>query len=71
MMNNGFLKFNQELLDEYEIVVKNVLTARNLLVRISITDEIESSVRFKTYLDTAKEKEIAILFKVLAELEEN
>jgi hypothetical protein len=71
MMNNGYLKFNQELLDEYEIVVKNVLTARNLLVRISITDEIESSVRFKTYLDTAKEKEIAILFKVLAELEEN
>lgn len=70
MMNHGFLKFNQETLDEYATVVTNMLTARNLLVRISITDEIESSVRFKTYLNAAKEKEIGILFKVLAELEE-
>ena len=70
LMNNGYLKYNQELLDEYSTVVKNMLTARNLLVRISITDEIESAVRFKTYLDAAKEKEIGILFKVLAELED-
>ena len=71
LMNHGYLKFNQETLDEYETVVTNMLTARNLLVRISITGEIEASSRFKTYLDAAKEKEIGILFKVLAELEDN
>ena len=71
LMNHGFLKYNQETLDEYHTVVVNMLTARNLLVRISITGEIESSVRFKTYLDAAKEKEIGILFKILAELEDN
>ena len=55
---------------KYQTVVRNMLTARNLLVRISITGEIESSVRFKTYLDAAKEKEISILFRILAELED-
>lgn len=71
LMNNGYLKFNQQTLDEYATVVTNMLTARNLLVRISITGEIEAASRFKTYLDAAKEKEIGILFKVLAELEDN
>lgn len=71
LMNNGYLKYNQEMLDEYSAVVTNMLAARNLIVRISITGEIEASVRFKTYFDAAKEKEIGILFKVLAELEEN
>lgn len=71
LMNNGYLKYNQQTLDEYQTVVTNMLTARNLLVRISITGEIEASVRFKKYLDAAKEKEIGILFEVLAELEDN
>ena len=38
--------------------------------RKTITGEIESSVRFKKYLDAAKEKEISILFRILAELED-
>lgn len=71
LMSNGYLKFDQNILDEYETVVVNMLTARNLLVRISITGEIESSVRFKTYLDAAKEKEVGILFKIIDELESN
>ena len=71
LMYNGFLKYNQTTLDEYETVVTNMLTARNLLLKISITGDIEASSRFKTYLDAAKEKEIGILFKVLAELEDN
>lgn len=70
LMNNGVLKFNQDILDEYETVVTNMLTARNLLVRISITNEIEAAPRFKTYFDAAKEKEIGLLFKILAELED-
>lgn len=69
LMANSYLEYNQDLLDEYKLVVINMLTARNLLVRISITGEIEAKVRFKTYLDAAKEKEIAILFKVLSELD--
>ena len=70
LMNHGFLKYNEDTINEYQTVVRNMLTARNLLVRISITGEIESSVRFKTYLDAAKEKEISILFRILAELED-
>ena len=71
LMNNGVIKYNQTILDEYATVVTNMLTARNLLVRISITGEIEACQRFKTYLDAAKEKEIGILFKVLSEMEDN
>ena len=70
LMNNGALKYNQQTIDEYATVVTNMLAARNLLLKISITGNIELSNRFKTYLDAAKEKEIGILFKVLAELEE-
>ena len=69
MMSHGALKFNQETLDAYKIVVDNILAARNLLIRISITNDIEAGSRFKTYLETAKEKEVSILFNVLAELE--
>ena len=47
-----------------------MLTARNLLVRISITGEIESAVRFKNYFELAREKEISTLFRILAELED-
>ena len=70
LMDHGYLKFNQETLDAYATVVKNMLAARNLLVRISITDEIEAASRFKTYFNAAKEKEVNVLFEILAELEE-
>ena len=69
LMNTGHLKYNQETLDAYKIVVDNMLAARNLLIRISITEDISVGNRFKGYLETAKEKEVAILFNVLAELE--
>ncbi|MCM1084028.1 MAG: hypothetical protein NC393_08400 [Clostridium sp.] len=70
LMEHGYLKFNQDTIDEYETVVTNMLTARNLLVRISITGEIEAASRFKKYFDAAKEKEVCVLFKILAELDE-
>lgn len=69
LMEHGVLKYNQEILDEYETVITNVLAARNLLVRISISGDLLAATRFKTYFDAAKEKEVSILFKVLAELE--
>ncbi len=70
LMEHGYLKFNQETLDAYATVVKNMLAARNLLVRISITNEIEASSRFKTYFNAAKEKEVNVLFEILSELDE-
>jgi hypothetical protein len=69
MMANGYLDYNEGILKDYEVVVKNMMTARNLLVRISITEDVSAAVRFKMYFDIAKEKEVAILLKVLAELD--
>lgn len=70
LMKHGYLVYNQDTLDEYQVVVDNMLAARNLLLKISITGDIESASRFKKYFDGAKEKEISILFRVLAELED-
>lgn len=64
LMANEVIPFNQEMLDDYAVVVEDMLTARNLLVRISVTNEIEAGGRIAGYLDDAREKEIAILSKV-------
>jgi hypothetical protein len=42
-----------------------MLAARNLLVRISITGEIEKGSRIAEYLTSAKDKETIILGKVI------
>lgn len=64
LMANEVIPFNQEMLDDYAVVVEDMLTARNLLVRISVTNEIEAGGRIAGYLDNAREKETAILSKV-------
>ena len=64
LMANEVIPFNQEMLDDYAVVVEDMLTARNLLVRNSVTNEIEAGGRIADYLDDAREKEIAILSKV-------
>ncbi|MBR6222564.1 MAG: hypothetical protein IKQ71_03905 [Lachnospiraceae bacterium] len=64
LMGNDYLPMDQALLDEYLKVVDRCLTARNLLVRISITDEIDRVDRFGKYLNEAKEIEIKVLTKV-------
>ena len=68
LMANEVIPFDQEMLDEYAEVEDDMLAARNLLVRISITDDISISNRFKMYFDAAKEKEIRILTKVMEQL---
>lgn len=70
LMANSYLTYDEGLLKDYEAVVNNMLTARNLLVRISITEDVTAAERFKTYFDIAKEKEVAALLKVVAELDE-
>lgn len=65
LMANEVIPFDQAMLDEYAEVVDNMLTARNLLVRISVTEEIEAGDRIAAYLDDAREKEVAILNKVV------
>lgn len=65
LMANEVIPFDQAMLDDYGVVVEDMLTARNLLVRISVTGEIEAGDRIAGYLDNAKEKETAILSKVV------
>jgi hypothetical protein len=68
LMANEVIAYDQGLLDEYNTVVEDMLAARNLLVRISITGEIEAGQRIAAYLDSAREKETTILRKVVAQL---
>lgn len=65
LMANEVIPFDQTMLDEYAQVVDDMLAARNLLVRISVTGEIDAGDRITAYLDAAKEKEVAILTKVV------
>jgi hypothetical protein len=59
------IPFDQQMLDDYAKVVDDMLAARNLLVRISITGEIEKGSRIAEYLTSAKDKETIILGKVI------
>ena len=70
LMANDYLPFSQTIVDDYSVVVENMLTARNLLVRISITGEIDRADRFAKYLNTAKDMEVKVLSKVLEQLEQ-
>jgi hypothetical protein len=69
LMANDYLPFSQTLVDDYKTVVDNAQTARNLLVRISITEEIDRADRFAKYLTAAKDMEIGVLTEVLKQLE--
>lgn len=65
LMANEVIPFDQAMLDEYAVVVEDMLAARNLLVRISITGEIEAGSRIAGYLNESKAKETEILGKVV------
>ena len=65
MMDKGVLEFNDEILNGYMEVENTMLTARNLLIKTSITGNVDCIDRFEKYLMSAKEKEIAILSKVV------
>ena len=64
LMANEVIPFDQSMLDEYAEVVEDMLAARNLLVRISVTGEIEAGGRLADHIKSAREKDIAILKKV-------
>lgn len=64
LMANEVIPFDQTMLDEYAEVVEDMLAARNLLVRISVTGEIEAGGRLADHIKKAREKDIAILKKV-------
>ena len=68
LMANEVIPFDQTMLDRYGEVVEDMLTARNLLVRISVTGEIEAGDRIAGYLDDARSKEVEILTKVAESL---
>lgn len=69
LMERGYIAYDAELLDNYSLVVKNMLTARNLLIKISITENMEDASRFKMYFGIAREKEASVLLEVLSRLE--
>lgn len=69
LMANGYLDVNDDLVNEYAEVVKNVKAARNLLIKISIDDNLNEAGRFRTYFKTAKEKEAAVLLDVLEDMD--
>ena len=68
MMAKGVLAYDNEILDEYMEVVNNMLTARNLLIKTSITGNVNCLDRFEKYIMTAKTKEIEVLNKVVERL---
>lgn len=65
LMANEVIPFDQTMLEQYAEVVEDVLAARNLLVRISITGEFEAGKRIANHLNAAREKETAILGRVI------
>ena len=44
--------------------------ARNLLIKISISEDVTEASRFKDYFRIAKEKEVAVLLEVLSRLDQ-
>ena len=69
-MANGYLNYDADLIKDYEEVVRNMLTARNLLIKISISEDVTEAARFKDYFRIAKEKEVAVLLEVLSRLDQ-
>ena len=70
LMANGYLNYDADLISEYEEVVKNMQAARNLLIKISINEDVAEAARFKDYFRIAKEKEVAVLLEVLSRLDQ-
>ena len=70
LMANGYLNYDADLIAEYEEVVKNMQAARNLLIKISINEDVAEAARFKDYFRIAKEKEVAVLLEVLSRLDQ-
>ena len=64
-MDHGYFEFNGDILNDYMEVENTMLTARNLLIKTSITGKVDCMDRFEKYLMGAKEKEIAVLNKVV------
>lgn len=68
MMEKSYMDYDSEILEEYNEVVNLMLTARNLLIKCSITGDVDCVDRFEKYLSEAKNKEVAVLNKVVERL---
>ncbi len=68
LMANGYIDYDKYLVDTYGNVVKNMLAARNLLIKISITGDVSETSKFKQYFAIAKEKEMSVLSDILMHL---
>jgi hypothetical protein len=63
MMDKNYIPFNQDILDEYDMVEKKVLIARNSFIKASVRQDI-CLEHIKSNLLEAKEKEIEILSNI-------
>lgn len=68
LMEKGYMEYDNEILDAYMEVVNYMLTARNLLIKTSITGDVNCLDRFERYINGAKAKEIEVLGKVIERL---
>ena len=69
LMANEFIEYDPALIQNYELCVRNMLTARNLLIKISVNGDISQASKFKMYFDIAKEKEVSVLFDIVSRLD--
>ena len=65
LMANEVIPYDQQMLDQYAEVVEYMLAARNLLIRISITNNVADGERIADYLTKAKKMEVPILQNVV------
>ena len=65
MMEKSYMDYDSDILQEYNEVVKLMLTARNLLIKCSVTGNVDCIDRFEKYLSEAKNKEVEVLSKVV------
>ncbi len=68
LMSKGYMEYDSEILASYMDVMNTMLTARNLMIKTSITGNVDCIDKFEKYLMSAKEKEIAVLKKVVESL---
>lgn len=61
MMDKKYIPFDQEILNQYNIVEKTMLKARNTFIKANVIKDTELLEKIKLYLLEAKEKEIEVL----------
>ncbi len=68
MMDNKNIPFDQQILENYEVVKNTMLYSRNVFIKANITKDIEMLSKIKAHILEAKERELDILSLVERQL---